>query len=54
MMDLSTLGRHAGEKDSVNIPGPTLTFQNISYVVREARGPCLKRAPEREILKDVR
>ncbi|XP_058236567.1 broad substrate specificity ATP-binding cassette transporter ABCG2b [Hemibagrus wyckioides] len=52
-MDLSPLGRRAGEKDSVNIPGPTLTFQNISYVVRETRGPCRKRAPEREILKDV-
>ncbi|KAK2817733.1 hypothetical protein Q7C36_021666 [Tachysurus vachellii] len=52
-MDLSSLRERAGEKEIVKVPGPTLTFQNISYVVRESRGPCRKRAPEREILKDV-
>ncbi|XP_017312985.1 broad substrate specificity ATP-binding cassette transporter ABCG2b isoform X2 [Ictalurus punctatus] len=53
-MDLSPLGQRNGEKVSVNVPGPTLTFQNISYAVRDSRGPCRKRAPEREILKNVR
>ncbi|KAB5523216.1 hypothetical protein PHYPO_G00149960, partial [Pangasianodon hypophthalmus] len=52
-MDLSPLGERNGEKVSVNVPGPILSFQNITYVVRESRGPCRKRAPEREILKNV-
>ncbi|XP_053471707.1 broad substrate specificity ATP-binding cassette transporter ABCG2b isoform X2 [Ictalurus furcatus] len=52
-MDLSPLGQRNREKVSVNVPGPTLTFQNISYVVSDSRGPCRKRTPEREILKNV-
>ncbi|XP_062865717.1 broad substrate specificity ATP-binding cassette transporter ABCG2b [Trichomycterus rosablanca] len=41
------------ENTRVNMEGPTLTFQNISYAVRESRGPCRKTGPEREILKNV-
>ncbi|KAM9455084.1 broad substrate specificity ATP-binding cassette transporter ABCG2b [Clarias gariepinus] len=52
-MDPFPLRERDGDKVSVNVPGPTLTFQNISYVVRESRGPCRKRAPEREILKNI-
>ncbi|RXN30542.1 ATP-binding cassette sub-family G member 2-like protein [Labeo rohita] len=37
----------------VKVPGPTLTYQNIHYCVRESRGLCRKRGPEREILKNV-
>lgn len=47
-----------GESDDtmvhVKVPGPTLTFQNITYCVRENRGLCRKRGPEKEILKNVR
>lgn len=42
-----------GEKAIVDLPGPTLTFQDIRYVVRESRGPCRKKAPEKDILKNV-
>ncbi|XP_017572784.2 broad substrate specificity ATP-binding cassette transporter ABCG2b [Pygocentrus nattereri] len=41
------------DRVSVTVPGPTLMFQNIRYVVRENRGPCRKKAPERDILKNV-
>ncbi|TRY64422.1 hypothetical protein DNTS_017116 [Danionella cerebrum] len=37
----------------VKLPGPTLTFQNIHYSIRENRGPCRRRGPERDILKSV-
>ncbi|XP_051993208.1 broad substrate specificity ATP-binding cassette transporter ABCG2-like [Xyrauchen texanus] len=40
-------------KVCVKVPGPTLTYQNIHYFVRESRGPCRKRGPERDILKNV-
>ncbi|ROI62422.1 ATP-binding cassette sub-family G member 2, partial [Anabarilius grahami] len=40
-------------KVSVKVPAPTLTYQNILYCIRESRGPCRKRGPEREILKNV-
>jgi len=43
-----------GSKVSVNVPGPTLTYQNIQYCIRESRGLCRKRGPERAILKNVR
>uniref|UniRef100_A0A8B9JMP8 ABC transporter domain-containing protein n=1 Tax=Astyanax mexicanus TaxID=7994 RepID=A0A8B9JMP8_ASTMX len=43
-----------GEKAIVDLPGPTLTFQDIRYVVRESQGPCRKKAPEKDILKNVR
>ncbi|KAI4895951.1 hypothetical protein NFI96_018487 [Prochilodus magdalenae] len=52
-MDLKTFKEHKGERVSVDVPGPTLKFHNIHYVVRESRGPCRKRGPERDILKDV-
>ncbi|KAF5891413.1 ATP-binding cassette sub-family G member 2-like, partial [Clarias magur] len=52
-MDPFPLRERDGDKVSVSVPGPTLTFQNISYAVRESRGPCGRRAAEREILKDV-
>ncbi|KAG1961198.1 broad substrate specificity ATP-binding cassette transporter ABCG2b [Pimephales promelas] len=42
-----------GSKVSVNVPGPTLTYQNIQYCIRESRGLCRKRGPERAILKNV-
>ncbi|XP_066516632.1 broad substrate specificity ATP-binding cassette transporter ABCG2b [Hoplias malabaricus] len=53
-MDLPPLVEHKmSEKVSVNLPGPTLTFQNIRYVVRESRGLCRRKAPEQDILKNV-
>lgn len=53
IMDMCEMNQQPpGER--VSMPGPTLTFHNIRYVVRESRGPCRKRAPEREILKNVR
>ncbi|KAK1802730.1 hypothetical protein P4O66_021264, partial [Electrophorus voltai] len=39
---------------SVSAPGPTLTFRDVRYVVGESRGPCRRRAPEKEILRNVR
>ncbi|KAA0722578.1 ATP-binding cassette sub-family G member 2 [Triplophysa tibetana] len=39
---------------NVKVPGPTLTFQNIHYCVRENRGFCRKRGPKKDILKNVR
>lgn len=58
-MDVSELkmlpaGESDGTKVCVKVPGPTLTYQNIHYCIRESRGPCRKRGPEREILKNVR
>lgn len=47
-------GESDGSKVCVKVPGPTLTYQNIQYCIRESRGPCRKRGPEREILKTVR
>uniref|UniRef100_A0A8C1N407 ABC transporter domain-containing protein n=1 Tax=Cyprinus carpio TaxID=7962 RepID=A0A8C1N407_CYPCA len=57
-MDVSELkmlpaGESDGTKVCVKVPGPTLTYQNIHYCIRESRGPCRKRGPEREILKNV-
>ncbi|XP_026060687.1 ATP-binding cassette sub-family G member 2-like [Carassius auratus] len=57
-MDVSELkmlpgGESDGTKVCVKVPGPTLTYQNIQYCIRESRGPCRKRGPEREILKNV-
>ncbi len=34
-------------------PGPTVTFRNLLYVVRERKFCCM-RGPEKYILKDVR
>ncbi|XP_043097817.1 broad substrate specificity ATP-binding cassette transporter ABCG2b [Puntigrus tetrazona] len=42
-----------GTKVWVKVPGPTLTYQNIQYCIRESRGLCRKRGPEREILKNA-
>ncbi|XP_077061406.1 broad substrate specificity ATP-binding cassette transporter ABCG2b [Siphateles boraxobius] len=42
-----------GSRVSVKVPGPTLTYQNIQYCIRESRGLCRKRGPERDILKNV-
>ncbi|XP_076846156.1 broad substrate specificity ATP-binding cassette transporter ABCG2b [Brachyhypopomus gauderio] len=35
------------------MPGPTVTFGDVRYVVREGRGPCRRAAPEKEILRNV-
>ncbi|KAI7810530.1 broad substrate specificity ATP-binding cassette transporter ABCG2b [Triplophysa rosa] len=46
-----------GESDDtvvhVKVPGPTLTFQNIHYCVRENRGLFRKRGPKKDILRNV-
>ncbi|KAJ8373078.1 hypothetical protein AAFF_G00271330 [Aldrovandia affinis] len=36
------------------MPGPTVTFQNLRYCVQDNRVPCRKKGPEKEILKNVR
>ncbi|KAM6971858.1 broad substrate specificity ATP-binding cassette transporter ABCG2b [Aplochiton taeniatus] len=33
--------------------GPIVTFSNLHYSVKESRGPCRKKGPEKYILKDV-
>ncbi|XP_035262830.1 broad substrate specificity ATP-binding cassette transporter ABCG2-like [Anguilla anguilla] len=38
---------------SFQMPGPVVTFQNLCYCVEECRGPCRRKGPEKEILKDV-
>ncbi|XP_072512853.1 broad substrate specificity ATP-binding cassette transporter ABCG2b [Salminus brasiliensis] len=50
---MEPVGREKAGRVTVNLPGPALTFQNICYVVQESRGPCRKKAPERDILKNV-
>ncbi|KAJ8365137.1 hypothetical protein SKAU_G00139680 [Synaphobranchus kaupii] len=35
------------------MPGPVVTFQNLHYCVKESRGPCRRKGPKKEILKNV-
>ncbi|KAL1005385.1 hypothetical protein UPYG_G00058400 [Umbra pygmaea] len=34
-------------------PGPTVSFSRLHYTIRESKGPCRRKAPEKHILKDV-
>uniref|UniRef100_A0A8C9QWH7 ATP-binding cassette, sub-family G (WHITE), member 2c n=1 Tax=Scleropages formosus TaxID=113540 RepID=A0A8C9QWH7_SCLFO len=39
--------------DRKYIPGPTVTFRNLTYRIRESAGPFQRKPTEREILKNV-
>uniref|UniRef100_A0A8C9SV48 ATP-binding cassette, sub-family G (WHITE), member 2c n=1 Tax=Scleropages formosus TaxID=113540 RepID=A0A8C9SV48_SCLFO len=42
-----------GEMKCFSIPGPTVTFRNLTYRIRESAGPFQRKPTEREILKNV-
>nr|XP_055061981.1 broad substrate specificity ATP-binding cassette transporter ABCG2b isoform X1 [Misgurnus anguillicaudatus] len=52
-MKMLSSGENGDTMVHVEVPGPTLTFQNIHYCVRESRGLCRKRGPKKDILKNV-
>uniref|UniRef100_A0A8C9VCT3 ATP-binding cassette, sub-family G (WHITE), member 2c n=1 Tax=Scleropages formosus TaxID=113540 RepID=A0A8C9VCT3_SCLFO len=45
--------REAEEMKCFSIPGPTVTFRNLTYRIRESAGPFQRKPTEREILKNV-
>ncbi|XP_030636009.1 broad substrate specificity ATP-binding cassette transporter ABCG2b [Chanos chanos] len=51
-MDLKPVGARDDVELCMSSSGPTLTFHDIYYCVRESKGPC-RRGPEKVILKNV-